>query len=171
MPPIPTISQVNERFAYDPETGVLRWRSRGPKRRPGCAAGSIDKDGYVIVGVEYQRYRAHKVIWLMMTGEWPAEEIDHRNRSPGDNRWSNLRAASSQQNKINRVVAKNLSTGILGVHRHPNLKNKPYSSQVKRDGRLKRLGYFATADEAHEAYCIAQREAYGEFFPATTHEL
>jgi len=36
-----------------------------------------------------------------MTGQWPKEYIDHKNRKRDDNRWCNLREATHSQNYVN----------------------------------------------------------------------
>ena len=46
-------------------------------------------------------------------------------------------------------------TGYFGVCHNPQAsKSKPYRAQMRRDGELVRMGYFATAEEA--ALCIAR---------------
>ena len=55
-----------------------------------------------------------------------------------------LRVADSKKSK----------TGYYGVYPSTDCKLKPYKTAVRRNGKLKDLGYFATAEEA--ALCIAR---------------
>ena len=50
-----------------------------------------------------------------MTGNWPKDMIDHRNRAKKDNRWCNLREVTRAQNAHNTGVQKDNKTGITGV--------------------------------------------------------
>ncbi len=82
-------------LSYDPETGILRRKSNGK------VAGGVTSSGYITVLVNGRRYLAHRVIWLMLYGEWPPEQIDHINRIRHDNRAVNLRAVSHAENMGN----------------------------------------------------------------------
>ena len=46
-------------------------------------------------------YRAHHLIWLHVTGEWPADILDHVDE-PVEQRLSNLRPATQAENNRNR---------------------------------------------------------------------
>lgn len=161
---MPTQAELKALFDYDPETGVLIWRYvkfRGD--RCGVEAGYIDlPKGYRKVRFKLKRYYAHRIIWCWMYGEIPdGTEIDHINGVKADNRLSNLRAATSEQNKWNRTATRTSRTGIKGVTFH-----KPsslYSVDIKKNGKRHHIGYFKTAEEAHEAYKEAAANLHGEF--------
>lgn len=75
--------------------------------RPGRYADTVktvDKDGYLLVKLDGYCYRAHRVIFLMMTGRWPKPTCDHISRNTLDNRWSNLREATHAEQTANRVL-------------------------------------------------------------------
>jgi hypothetical protein len=83
---------------YDQNTGVFRWATRKCQRkRAGEIAGSVSNKGYVMIGIDYKKYSAHRLAWLYVHGDWPAGEIDHINRDRTDNRISNLRVATRRQ--------------------------------------------------------------------------
>ena len=44
-------------------------------------------------------YRAHRVIWALVHGEWPEGQIDHINGVRDDNRLENLRVVTNQDNQ------------------------------------------------------------------------
>src|ERR1700730_16891152 len=49
------------------------------RARVGGTAGGSRPDGYLRIGIGYQRYLAHRLAWLYMTGAWPKKAIDHIN--------------------------------------------------------------------------------------------
>jgi len=145
---------------YDPITGEFRWKSARPKILPGQIAGSMRK-GYVRIKIDGASYSAHRLAWFYVTGNWPADQIDHKNNLRSDNRFENLREATNGENRAN-TTQKN-RTGFKGVKFHARLKQKPYEAQITFDKKVRSLGCFATAEEAHEAYKKAAAEYHGEF--------
>lgn len=151
-----------ERFAailaYDPETGILTWRekpSRGVKK--GAVAGEEKKEGYrrIKLGGEYEY--AHRIAWFIMTGKAPNQEIDHLNTIRSDNRWVNLREATSTTNKQNRRKARSDSkTGVLGAT--PN--KKGFMAKIRVDGKSIYLGTYSTTKRAHAIYVAAKRKLH-----------
>lgn len=101
----------------------------------------------------------HKVI----TGTGKETMVDHWNGNTFDNRRSNLRIATPQQNASNRKTPKHNILGVKGVTFMKAHKTKPYRAQICAGGKHKTLGYFATAGEAHGAYQKAATAAFGEF--------
>ncbi|MCJ1962186.1 HNH endonuclease signature motif containing protein [Novosphingobium mangrovi (ex Hu et al. 2023)] len=82
-------------YNYNPETGEVT--------RNGKVVGSRHKVlGYVEVYVDGRNYYAHRLAHLAMTGHWPDHHVDHINGIKDDNTWSNLRAATVDQNNRNR---------------------------------------------------------------------
>jgi hypothetical protein len=153
-------------LAYTAETGLFTWKVRpGPSRGAGERAGVRTAAGYIQIKIDQRCYRAHRLAWLWMTGEWPPAEIDHKNLDKADNRWGNLRSATRGQNQANNYTKNNV--GLKGVSRLPDLpgyvRRNPYQAVIVSKGRKQHLGMFATAQEAHEAYAAAARAAHGEF--------
>jgi hypothetical protein len=97
-----------------------------------------------------------------MTGRWPYGELDHINGEKADNRFANLREATHSQNCHNiRRRPKTNTTGFKGVTYFARCRT--FRAKIHVDGRYLSLGYFATAEEAHAAYCAAATEHFGEF--------
>ncbi len=156
--------ELRRLFAYEPETGVVTRRvpmGRWGQFATGSIAGSITAGGYVEVQVDGARFYAHRLAFALMTGAWPEGQVDHINGVRRDNRWSNLREVSSLVNTQNQRRARSDSaTGVLGVSLDRRLLAKPYRAQIQVNGKNRKLGYFATADEAHQAYVEAKRQQH-----------
>lgn len=144
-----TEQTLREVFVYDPVTGIFT-RHPGPGGRAGNKVGSLDSDGYLCIGVDGGRYRASRLAWLWMTGDWPPSgfTVDHINRNRSDDRWNNLRLATWSGQQFNKGKFKTNKSGITGVFM--NKKNK-YVATVGK----KYLGQFKSTELA-----IAARERY-----------
>jgi hypothetical protein len=153
-----TAEELRNALRYDPETGeFIRLRTSG-----GSFAGSRaapNAKGYVKISVNRKVYFAHRLAWLYVYGHFPALHIDHINGNPNDNRIANLRIATRSQNMANRGKNKNNTSGFKGVIRD---KGK-WRAKIQFANGARELGSFATAEEAHEAYCRAMKETYGPF--------
>ncbi len=90
----------------------------------------------------------------------PEMTIDHINRNGLDNRRSNMRLATVQENCWNRKQA-NHSTGFIGV---TWLKpQRIYQAKIRQDGKCYSLGCFKDPVKAAHAYDEACRRMRGEF--------
>jgi len=126
--------------------------------RIGKIAGSLNADGYVKLIIDGRSYYAHKVAWLVMTGEWvtyPEFEIDHKNRCRSDNRWGNLRKVNKSGNQRNAGGRKDNTSGVHGVNWKPLYPKRPgYGRWVARiwDGpKHLYLGSFKEIEDAKRA--------------------
>lgn len=86
---------------------------------------------------------------------------DHRNGNKLDNRRLNLRISTETQNNRNARRAKTNTSGYKGVH-WEGRRNR-WRAQIQARGTRKNLGYFHTAEQAHEFYCLAADLLFGEF--------
>ena len=117
--PILTQSRLKELLDYNPATGIfIRKINAGPSARKGNIAGCINNDGYLIFNVDCEEQRAHRLAFLYMNGEHPSDQVDHINHIRNDNRWCNLRLASSYENSKNRSKGKGNISGVVGVRIH-----------------------------------------------------
>jgi len=162
---------VQSLLSYDPETGELRWRERGlfwfsnekgtserdqkkwNGRFAGKEAGTLTSEGYIDLCVLNEKHRAHRIIWLFMTGRFPSEHIDHINGARADNRWCNLREATNAENARNKIIEEVRNGGFRGVTRHSEQKWRAAIS----DRKTIHLGIFDTPEEAYAAYCGAAK--------------
>jgi len=100
-----------------------------------------------------------------MTGEWPATTIDHKDRVRSNNRWSNLRLATKQQQQENRSRARNNTSGVTGVTRVRYGKSFRWRAQFERkqpDGSRKTfyLGFFDDFELAEFVRSEAERKYF-----------
>lgn len=154
-----TYEKAHELFEINENWELIRKISTGPNSRAGDIAGCINKTtGYRVVGVDGKIYLAHRLIWLMVHGKFPADMLDHINGSKLDNRISNLREATNQQNAQNQTKPQvNNKSGFLGVRLH---KQGRFEARIRINSNLKYLGYFDTPEEAHDVYLQAKRQLH-----------
>lgn len=155
-----TAERLRELLSYEPETGEFRWRvGRGGTAVAGGRAGYTEPRGYRQIGVAGRLYWEHRLVWLYVNGTWPSNQIDHVNGVKGDNRIANLREATVSENGSNQRQARtDNKTGLLGVYW--NKEHKKFMAKIMFSGKHKYLGYFPTAEEAHQAYLKAKRELH-----------
>ncbi len=155
-----TAERLRSVLSYDQESGLFTWLVATSRRiRVGAQAGSVSKrDGYIELRIDGELYKAHRLAFLYMNGEWPKEDVDHIDGRRANNRWVNLRDVSRRVNQQNRHRAQaNNSNGMLGVTRD---KRRPgFVARIKLPGNSSttHLGQFKTAEEAHTAYLAAKR--------------
>jgi len=90
-------------------------------------------------------------------------QVDHADGNPLNNSRNNLRLATKSQNGRNAKLRKDNRLGIKGVKRMPGNLKKPFRSRIRLNGKEIHLGYSATPEEAHAAYCAKSVELFGEF--------
>ncbi|GAB1578669.1 HNH endonuclease [Bordetella petrii] len=152
-----TAERLRELLAYDRETGIFtNLICRGPNSPKGAVSGYRTDEGYWSIGIGGKYYKAHRLAWLYMTGEWPKGQIDHRDWNKSNNRWRNLREASHSGNMQNLSgPQRNNRSGHLGASYHA--RSGRFQAQIGVNGRPKYLGLFDTAEEAEAAYLKAKR--------------
>lgn len=160
---LPSPSDLRKLLTYNPATGELLWLPRGDNwwdsryaNKPAFAAD--DGRGYRTGTLSKRKLFAHRVIWAVVYGEWPAGDVDHINGDRSDNRLANLRAVSHVQNTRNQRQRVNNTSGISGVTWDKS-KNK-WQAQISVGGRLIHLGRFDNIEDAAQARRAAQRK-YG----------
>jgi hypothetical protein len=167
-----TAEIVRELLYYNPNTGKLFWKERPLKyfknevdarkwntKYAGKEAfitiyrqktGRIARKQGRIFG---KKYLAHRIIWLHYYGCLPKNEIDHINHDPTDNRIINLREVTHSENHRNRTLQSNNKLGHNGVF-YDKYDNR-YKAHITINNVFKRLGSYATLEEAVEARRVA----------------
>jgi hypothetical protein len=133
--------------------------------------------------------RSQAFVHRLIMGFPEGMDVDHINGNALDNRRENLRVCTRSQNAMNKKLRSDSTTGYKGVYKckptvqrkkyvskktgevtyHEwtnNYKNKPYVTRVGipgTSGKKKTVGYFATAEEAAQAYNDYVIKEYGKF--------
>lgn len=156
---------VRSLLVYEHDTGIFRWLVARSSGTPvGSIAGTPHSAGYVEIGIDGQQYLAHRLAFLYMTGEWPKEKLDHKDRVRNNNVWTNLRPATGTQNNINsKRKSRRLPRGVAQKYRRFLALTTIYV-----DGQKKQItiGRFDTPGDAHEAWRAYVGALHGqEFLP------
>ena len=129
------------------EDGCLIWKKDASSRaRKGDVAGTLNTRGYVLIGINKESHRAHRVVWLLHNGCYPTLSIDHINHVKSDNRIENLREVTPRQQNQNFGLNSNNVSGFTGVFW--DSKSDLWRSQIQFMGRTIYLGLFEDKLEA-----------------------
>lgn len=148
---------------YYPDTGDLVWRHRcsvvhtdDRTRRafntqfagkPALTAKTAQ--GYKNGSIFGKRYLAHRVIWAMMNGAWPKDQIDHIDGDRANNRLENLRGVSHQENSRNAKLRIDNTSNHTGVSWEKS--RRKWEAYIQVNMRKISLGRFDEFDDAVEA--------------------
>lgn len=153
-----TLERLKQLLHYDPLTGVFTRLVKVGNQPIGSIAGTPRKNRYIQIQIDGDNYRAHRLAWFYVKGEWPEHDVDHWNTVRDDNRFDNLRPVTRQVNLQNQRKAQaHNKVGLLGVRKH---KGGKFTSQIKVDDKAIHLGSFEKPEEAYEAYVVAKREKH-----------
>lgn len=154
-----TKEELLDLFEY--KDGNLYWKIKYHGITYGSKAGAIGKK-YCQICIKRKKYYLHRLIWIMFNGNIPDDmEIDHIDGNGLNNNIFNLRVANSSQNKCNSKKRITNSCGFKGVSLHK--KSNKFYSRIQFDKKVICLGYFDTAEKAHEAYENASKKYHGNF--------
>lgn len=117
-----------------------------------------NKKGYAQTGNEKETYlQLHRYIMNCKKGD--GKIIDHINRDITDNRKSNLRVVTKQENNFNRNVRKDSKSGFRGVYHRPNKGGKWYAD-IKVNYKTIHLGAFDTFEQAKKTRLEAEEKYF-----------
>lgn len=152
-----TQTLLKEKLNYDPITGIFTWKQGKYKnKQAGTVAGKLPNQGYIRININKKEYKAHRLAWLYMYGEFPPKHLDHINRNREDNSINNLRLATDSVNSKNQTIYKNNSTGFHGVTSHGDR----WRARINVNGKKIHLGVFDTIEEAAQCRKRAEQK-YG----------
>lgn len=101
----------------------------------------------------------HRVILGLKHGD--GVDCDHINGDRLDNRRANLRPCTRAENMRNVKRRSDNRSGFKGVHWR---KDKcQWAASIRVNYRPVHLGYFKSAEEAYEVYCLAADILHGQF--------
>lgn len=151
-----TANNVRDLLNYDQKTGVFTWKVDVAKnRKVGQVAGSLSTQGYVVLTIGRKTYKAHRIAWLYVYGEWPSSILDHVNQCRNDNRIANLRLADAVLNGKNRKPNK----GRVGATGASFVKSRNrWIASIMVDKKRLHLGSFVNQADAVTAYAAAKEK-------------
>lgn len=149
-------------FNYNPTTGILSLKKKIKylNKEIGDEAGHLAKSGYRSVGIKGKEYRVHRIIYLMQTGKWPDNQIDHIDRIKDNNRWTNLRDATPSENSCNVTTTNAL--GIKGISKHKHTGD--YHAHITKD-KIVYQKAFKNLDDARDWIDNKRKLLHGDFAP------
>lgn len=152
-----------ENFRYDETTGNLYWKvKRAYTTDLSKPISSKDSHGYIRVLTKLsgkaKNYAVHRLIWKMLYGVDPIS-IDHIDGNRTNNKISNLREATHQQNMMNRKKRCDSKNKYKGIYK---VKNR-WVAEIWFMNKRYYLGSFKTDQEAGFAYEEASKKLHGNF--------
>ena len=145
-----TQERIKELLHYCPDTGTFTWKNRASRRvRIGDKAGCTGTEGYISIRINYKTYSAHRLAFFYMTGSWPVDQVDHINQTRDDNRWTNLRPVTPQENQKNASMHSRNKSGMTGVCWCTQ--NGKWRAQIRVNEKIKHLGIFGVKEDAVSA--------------------
>lgn len=143
----------------------LKWLDYFKNYHFGCTP-NIPSDSYWYIMQNGKRTKIHQIIG--------GKRCDHIDGDKNNNRESNLRKATQQQNNFNRPNNKKNKAGYKGVTTLGYVPNKKYRARIECNGKVYNLGNYYTAEEAARAYDRKAIEFFGEYawtnFPIKDYE-
>jgi len=126
---------------------------------------SVHPSGYAVSDVDGQRVSLHQLV----VGYYDKTKyvIDHINGDPKDNRRSNLRVCTQQQNIWNSRSKANTSSKYKGVGW--NKQGKKWEAFINIDGKKKNLGLYKSEKTAANVYKYWANKTMGEYAYAERH--
>lgn len=158
-----TQKRLKELFDYDPDTGVFKRIKRvtGRKGNIGDIAGSLKTNGYINIFIDRKQYLAHRLAWLYQYGEFPAQMVDHIDGDKSNNKITNLREATRNQNNYNATLSKRNKSGCKCVYKD-KVRNQ-WVVEIKKDNKKNHIGRFYKFEDAVKAYKKHAELLHGEF--------
>lgn len=161
-----TAERLRKVLNYDAVSGEFTWLVSQGSVRAGAVAGNVKfypRTGrtYVHIKIDRKLYSAHRLVWLYVHAEWPAQEIDHIDGDGLNNSLANLREATKSQNMCNQGANRRNTSGFKGVSWHNG--DRKWRARIRLNNCYKFLGNFDSPEAAYAAYCKAAAELHGEY--------
>lgn len=160
------IEELRSVFSHDISTGKIYWRKSG--KEAGTIHSSLRSAGkrkiaYRVIGYKRFYYPAHRLMFALENGRWPAEFIDHIDGNGLNNRLDNLREATAKENARNSRLPSINTTGVKGIYWYAS--RNSWRAMIRVDGVLRHLGWFKEREKAVTKRRWAERHFFGEFAP------
>lgn len=156
MKKVATFDRVSSLLSYDKHGGTLTWLVSRGKAACGSIAGvnwTTQGKWYRVVTIDGRQYFAHRIAWLLHTGEWPKHNIDHIDGNGLNNAIENLRDVPQGENCKNKRPSRRPEKQ-WGVRWNQGR----WQAQIRVAGVVKYLGGFKIKDDAIAARKQAERQ-------------
>jgi len=140
------IQEMEKKYHIDTETGIIT------KRKTGKIMGYKNPRGYILFYFNNVKYYVHRIILTKYLGREIKEgyHCDHINHNKSDNRISNLRELSNQENTQHQQLSSRNTSGFKGVCWQKD--RKKWRARITLNKKELHIGYFDTKEEAYSAY-------------------
>jgi hypothetical protein len=91
------------------------------------------------------------------------KQIDHIDGNEFNNKKSNLRGCTQNENNKNRKLNKNNISGVKGVRWSDKIPTPKWHAYIHYNKRFKSLGYYYDFEDAVAARLKAEEKYFGEF--------
>ena len=155
---------IQQNYTYDSSTGKIQYNNkivgRSNKRKYIEITIKVISDRYLVL---QSRCNSHQIAWYLTYGYWPIDKfIDHIDGDPSNNRISNLRLATRNQNARNQK--KNINSDNTSKYKGVSLlRGNRWVAKIAFDGKNRGIGTYDTEREAALAYNVRAFELFGEF--------
>lgn len=136
-------------FHYNPDDGEFSRIKDNGKYKAGCKVGAVHPSNRLVINFEGKNYFAYHLAWWFTYGVCDIVQIDHINHNSMDNRISNLRLVTPQENAKNRTIYSSNKTGCPGVSFCKS--RLKWVVKMRINGIYKQLGRF---NDFFEAVCV-----------------
>lgn len=160
---IEDLKLLSTKLSYNSRTGIFTWLMGGTKFKKliGKPAGHKDPKGYVIIHMSKTSIKAHRLAWFFVYGEDTKRFIDHIDGNPSNNRISNLRKSTNQQNTCNQKINCTNKSGYKGIYKITN--TRKWGAKIIYKGKAYYLGRFDSPKAAAKAYDNKAKELHKVF--------
>lgn len=119
----------------------------------------ITHSGYVAARIDGRIWRLHRWIWTKINGDIPNDKVvDHINHVRTDSRMENLRLLTISENNHNQKKQSGTYSQYLGISWCEQ--RQKWIASVTYYARKIFFGYFATEEDAYQAYCDEVKKYY-----------
>ena len=113
------------------------------------------------IKIKEKIYRMHRIAWFLYYKQDPGPlQIDHIDRDKKNNKISNLRLVTHQQNQFNVGTRSNSTSGVTGVCWHKG--SRKWQAYGKLDKNKQYLGLFNSKDDAIAARAAWEQEVHSK---------
>ena len=151
---------IDEFFDVDIENGKFYWK-KVSKHHPdllGKEAGCLGGD-YWIIQINKQKIKRGRLLFFYINKRFPNPCIDHINGIKYDDRISNLREVTLQQNNWNHKTRKKQTSLPMGIR----MVRGKYQARISINKKTIYLGVYSSIEKASQIYKEERIKLYGQY--------